>query len=228
MGFVTPARAGDWDCNTGLYMWLSGLDGTMGFGPVNDVPVSAKFTDIASYLDFAFAGYFEARQTKYILQTDLSFVNLGASRSAHINGSTVDVSLDMKQYIGELAGAYRVTPDFDLWLAGRLYSLKTAQTFQGSDLRTNSYTWGDVYVGARYHREFAEKWVAGVRADIGTGGSDLAWFGNANVGYHFTPTFTLGVGYRVLSLDYTNTDNGYFKYDIVQDGVGIVLDFALK
>jgi hypothetical protein len=120
-----------------------------------------------------------------------------------------------------------VTPEFDVWLAGRLYSLRTGQVYQGSSLSSNSETWGDVYVGARYHREFSERWIASVRADVGTGGSDFAWFGNALVGYQFSPTFTLGLAYRVLSLDYEKTDEYYFKYDITQDGLGIVANFSL-
>jgi hypothetical protein len=67
-----------------------------------------------------------------------------------------------------------------------------------------------------------------VRADVGTGGSDFAWFGNVLLGYRFTPTFTLGAAYRVLSLDREDTGDEYFKYDVVQDGLGIGANFSLK
>jgi hypothetical protein len=212
----------------GIYMWLAGIDGTIGAGQAKNVAVDAKFTDLAQYLDFSIAGYFEIRRPKYILGTDLFWVNLGATRTAHINGSNVDVDLNFKQTIGALGGAYRLTPKLDLWLTGRLYALKTSQTFQGVDQSSHSKTWGDVYVGARYHLDLGERWVVVGRADVGAGGSNLAVYGNLAVGYQFTPMFTLGAAYRVLSLDYEDTSDGYFKYDIIQDGLGIVANFSLK
>jgi hypothetical protein len=227
VGMSSPVRAEEWECDLGFYLWMCGLEGTIGSGPV-DAPVSAEFTDLASYLDFALAGYFEARKPRYILATDISYVNLGEERTAQIGASTIEVSLDVKQYIGEVGGAYRLTPEFDVWLAGRLYSLQSDVAVQGETAGAARQTWGDIYVGARYHRNFAEKWIAGVRADIGAGGSDFAWFGNAVVGYHFTETFTLGLGYRILSLDRESTDGDEsFRWDVVQDGIGIYTNFSL-
>jgi hypothetical protein len=222
------ASTNDRGYELGFYGWLAGLEGTMGFGRVNDVPVNASFSDIASFVDFSMAGYFEARRPKYIIGTDIFWVKLGATRTGHINGSDVDVDFNMDQYIAALGGAYRWTPQVDLWLTGRLYSLQNSLTFQGSNLAAASKTWGDVYIGARYHVDFAQRWIALARADIGTGGSDFAWYGNVAVGYHFTPTFTLGAAYRVLSLDReTGSNKDYFKYDIVEDGLGIVFSFSL-
>lgn len=231
----TPVRAQDSTQNSdtgkelGLYVWLAGLDGSMGFGRVSDVPVSLKVSDIASYLDFTMGGYFEYRQPKWIGGADMWWVNLGQTRNGYINGSVVDVDMNFNQYIGALGGAYRVKPDFDVWLTGRMYTLKTSQTFQGSDLSANSRTWADIYVGARYHYNFAQHWIAIARADIGAGGSKFAWFGNAVVGYRFNDTFTLGASYRVLSLDReTGSGQDFFKYDITMDGLGINANFSLK
>jgi hypothetical protein len=221
----TPVRAQDSTQNSdtgkelGLYFWLAGLDGSMGFGRVSDVPVNASFSDIAGYVDFSMAGYFEYRQPRWIAGADMFWVKLGATRPGQINGANADVDLNMDQYIGALGGAYRLTPQLDLWLTGRLYSLKTSQTLQGSDLSADSHTWADIYVGARYHYNFGQRWIAIARADIGTGGSDFAWFGNLLAGYRFNDTFTLGASYRVLSLDRkTGSGGDSFKYDIVQDG----------
>ncbi|HKW14346.1 MAG TPA: hypothetical protein VJS69_07670 [Candidatus Krumholzibacteria bacterium] len=235
MWAATPARAQDSTQNSdtgkelGLYLWLAGIDGSMGFGRVNDVPVNMTVSDIAKYLDFTMAGYFEYRQPKWIAGTDIFWVKLGHTRRGHIDGSNVDVDMNFNQYIGSLGGAYRVKPDFDVWLTGRVYTLKTSQTFQGSDLSSRSHTWADIYIGARYHYNFGERWIAIARADIGTGGSDFAWFGNAVVGYRFNDTFTLGASYRVLSLDReTGSGQDFFKYDITEDGLGIVANFSLK
>ena len=225
---ASPARAEGWECELGFYGWFAGLEGTIGLGQATDVPVAATFSDLASYLDFAMAGYFEARKPKYIFDADISYVGLGATRPAYIDGSTVDVNLDFSQVVGELGAAYRVRPSFDVWLAGRLYTLDAGSSFQGSTIRGGSLTWGDVYVGARYHTTFKTRWTASARADIGAGGSDLAWYGNATLGYKFTETFTLAAGYRVLSLDREDgTGQDYYQWDVVQDGLGVALQFAL-
>lgn len=227
---TSPAAATTDDSGNefGIYLWLTGLDGTIGFGESKDVAVDAKFTDIAGYLDFSMAGYFEMRRPKFIFGTDIFWAKLGATRPADIDGSNQDVDLNFDEYVGALGGAYRLTPQVDLWLTGRLYSLQTSQTYQGSDLSSKRQTWGDVYVGARYHMDLGSRWVAIARADIGTGGSKTAWYGNLALGYHFTPTFTLGAAYRVLSLDREDTSDGYFKWDITQDGLGIIANFSLK
>lgn len=236
---AAPARAQDAVSNNnsasgkelGMYLWLAGLDGSMGVGRVDDVPVDMSFSDLARLVDFTLAGYFEYRQPKWILGTDIFWVKLGATRSAHIGEyvGDVDVDFNMDQFIGALGGAYRWKPQVDLWLTGRLYTMKPSVTFQGSSLVSGSKTWGDIYVGARYHYNFAERWTAVARADIGAGGSDFAWFGNLAVGYRFNNTFTLGASYRVLTLDReTGEGKDFFKYDITQDGLGVVFNFSLN
>jgi len=49
------------------------------------------------------------------------------------------------------------------------------------------------------------------------------------VGYRFNDTFTLGGCYRVLSLEReTGEGKDFFKYDVTEDGLGIVGNFSLK
>ena len=226
--WASPASADEWECDLGFYAWLEGLDGTMGVSDENDVPVDASFSDLVSFLDFAGATYFEARKPKFALQTDVAYVKLGETRQAEVGASLVDVDLDFVQWIWEVGGAYRLTPKLNAWLAGRLYSMSANATFQGSALDERSQTWADIYVGASYRTHLAKRLVALARADVGAGGSDFAWFGNVALGWEFTPTFTLGVGYRILSLDYVTGSGGdYFKYDMTQDGLGIAFNFAL-
>jgi hypothetical protein len=227
LAWASPASADEWESDLGFYAWLAGIDGTIGVSDDAGIPVDASFSDLAGFVDFAGAMYFEARQPKFALQTDLSLVKLGEAREAQVGESLVDVELDFDQWIWEVGGAYRLTPRLDAWLAGRLYSMQGNATFQGSSLNEASETWADVYLGARFHTHLARRLVASARADIGAGGSDFAWFGNVVLGYEFTETFTLGVGYRILSLDRVSGSGGdYFKYDMTQDGLGIAFNFA--
>ncbi len=226
--WASPASADEWDCDLGFYAWLAGLDGTIGVANVSDVPVDATFSDLASFLDFAGATYFEARKPKFTLQTDISYVKLGEIRQAQVGASLVDVDLSFVQWIWEVGGAYRLTPKLDAWLAGRLYSMKAEEDFQGSPLNEGSKTWADIYVGARFRTHLAKRLIASIRADVGAGGSDFAGFGNVALAYELSNTVALGVGYRILSLDReTGSGGDYFKYDMTQDGLGIAINFAL-
>lgn len=65
-----------------------------------------------------------------------------------------------------------------------------------------------------------------LRGDIGVGGSEFAWFGNALVGYRFNEKLSAGVAWRVLSLDREPDGDNYFLYDVTQSGLGIGVGFA--
>jgi hypothetical protein len=225
-----PALAGGWNYDAALYGWFSGLSGTIGVGRLGDRPVEASFSELAGYLDFTLAGNFEARNAKVVLITDIFYVNLGAERDAEILKQTVKLNMDFSQWIIELGGGYRVSEEFDVLLAGRYYSFDvgaTASAISGEKTSEGTRSWGDVFLGARYHTELGEKWLLSLRGDLGFGGSDFAWFGNAAVGYQFTKLFSLGLTYRVLSLDYeTGADADYFKYNIITDGIGLEAKFS--
>lgn len=228
---VAPVAADDWNCNLVLYGWLSGLEGTIGVLDVAEEPVDATFDDLAGFVDFAMAGHFEAKKTRGLFIADVAYTNLGEERDATVANQPVTIDMDLTQWIIEAGGGYRATPEVDLLIVGRYYVLDTG-AMSSSDLgeatREVSKDWGDVFVGARYTKVLKEKWLFSIRGDIGAGGSEFAWFGDAAVGYRFTDTVSAGVAWRVLSLDREGdpADADYFAYDITQNGLGIGLGFG--
>ena len=225
-----PASADEWSYDAAIYMWFSGLSGTVGAGMAGDVPVEATFGDLAGYLDFAAAGYFEARNQKFVLMTDIYYVNLGKERDAEILNQTFELDLDYTQWILALGGGYRLSENFDVLLTGRYYIFDigaTADEISDDPVRESSHNWGDIFIGGRFHTVLGKKWNVSLQGDIGAGGSDFAWFGNAVVGYQFTDLFSLGLGYRILSLDYeTGSGADYFKYDVTTNGIGLEAKFS--
>jgi hypothetical protein len=229
---VRPAAAQEWQFYGAAYAWLAGLDGTIGAGPAGGgQPVEASFSDLASYIDFAAAGHFEARNAKVVLLTDINYVGLGAERDADVEGVPVTIDMDYNQWIIEAGGGYRISENFDALLVGRYYIQDlggTVTSIGGDESGETSHKWADMYVGGRYSNVLGGKWVVSVRGDVGFGGSDIAWFGNALVGYRLGKTLSLGLAYRVLSLDYeTGEGVDYYKYDVTMDGVGLVLGIGL-
>ena len=233
-GFSTvlakPSIAQEWEFDAALYAWLSGVDGTIGVGRAGDQPVEASFSDLAGFLDFAAAGHVEAHNGRFSIITDVNYVGLGSDRDAEIGGQPVSVAMDFDQWIVELSGGYGITPEFDVILAGRYYFQDlgdTAYLINDDTRREDSESWGDVFVGGRYKTLLGNRWVVSVRADVGIGGSDFAWFGNAFVGYRLSDLMTLGLAYRVLSLDYeTGSGADYYKYDTITSGLGLGLAFT--
>jgi hypothetical protein len=228
---AAPAAAGEWDYNLVLYGWLAGLEGTIGVDTVAEEPVDASFDDLAGFVDFAMAGHFEARSVKSLFVTDIAYTGLSSERDAMVANQTVKVDMSIDQWIMELGGGYRATPEIDLLVVGRYYILDMgAMTSSqlGEQTGEASESWGDIYVGARWSKLLKEKWLLSLRGDIGAGGSEFAWFGDALAGYVFNEKFSAGVAYRVLSLDREGNlaSADYFKYDVTQNGLGIGLGYS--
>jgi hypothetical protein len=228
---VNPASAQGWEYEAAIYGWLAGMDGTIGIIPEGSgEPVDATFSDLAGFLDFAAAGHFEARNSSIVLLGDINYVGLGAERDAEIDGQPVTVDMDYTQWIFELGGGYRLSREFDALLVGRYYIQdlgETATAVSGSESSGTSHSWGDIFVGARWTKFLGERWWISLRGDVGAGGSDFAWMGNAGFGYRFSELVSLGLAYRILSMDYqTGSGTDYYKYDVALNGLGMVLVFT--
>lgn len=226
---TTAQAEGEWSHEIGIYGWLAGLDGTIGIGDVAEEPVSATFDDLLDYVDFAMAGHYEARGPKSVFLADISYTGLGSEQDGQIGNQPVHVKMDLDQWIIEMAGGYRVAPQVDILLAGRYYIIDTGATFSQDDNEQSgsiSESWFDFFLGARYHTTFGSKWFTSIRGDIGTGGSDFAWFGQVALGYKFSEHWGTTVAWRILSLDYTgNEGSSYFRYDVAQSGLGLAIGY---
>ena len=96
----------DWEFRIEPYGWLTGLNGSTGIGPlITDVDQS--FSDIFDNLEMAAALQFEARHGAWGFIADGFYAELGGSGSTP--GPLFETTqVDVKQFIGELAVAYRV------------------------------------------------------------------------------------------------------------------------
>jgi opacity protein-like surface antigen len=100
------AEAGSWEFRLQPYGWLTGLDGTTGVGPLV-VDIDQSFSDIIDNIEMAAALQFEARNGRWGIIADGFYADLGGSGNSP--GPLYDeVKVGLKQFIGELAVAYRV------------------------------------------------------------------------------------------------------------------------
>ena len=226
LAVATPASASEWSYRASLYGWFAGLEGSIGVAGLVEEPLEATFEDLAGFLDFAVAGAFEARNERTFLHADVSYTGLGSTREAEVARQTVDVDLDLDQWIIEVDGGYRLSRSFAVLLAGRYYVIDTGSTFTapGAEKTVDfNENWFDFFVGARYERAIGPKWLFALRSDVGGGGSDLAWFGQAVLGYRVSDRWELAAAWRVLGIDYDGDDGRGFRYDVTQSGPGLSL-----
>lgn len=102
----SPPPSSGWEFRIEPYAWLTGLDGTTGVGPLV-ADIDQSFGDIFDNLDMAAALQFEARNGRWGVIADGFYAELGGSGSTP--GPIYDsVEIDLTQFIGELAVAYRV------------------------------------------------------------------------------------------------------------------------
>jgi hypothetical protein len=97
-----------------------------------------------------------------------------------------------------LAGARWVDLDYEVAVGGALSGDASA-------------TWVDPWFGGRGRFPLGERWIAGVRGDIGGFGvgTQFTWQALATVGWQCTEHLRVDLGYRALSLDFDDDDLDY-------------------
>lgn len=127
---VTPEEESGWTFRVEPYGWLTGLNGQTGIGPLI-ADVDQSFSDIFQNLDMAAALQVEARKGRLGILADGFYADLGDSGNAP--GPFYDeVEVDIKQFMGELAVAWRVYESprafIDLYAGARYNDLSTGLT----------------------------------------------------------------------------------------------------
>ena len=146
-------------------------------------------------------GHFEASNPVVVLFADVFYMGLEQDvqiqKTIGENTLTLSGSLDLNEWVVEGAVGYRISKELTFLFATRFYDINA--DIQIADTSTsNSKYWFDGFLGARYKTDFGGNWFTSLRADVGGGGSTFAWFGNAEIGYHFSKLFSVSLNYRIL------------------------------
>jgi len=213
-----------------LYLWGVSMSGTSTFG-TSTVPLDIEFKDAVSDLEGIFTFHYEGAKGHWGIIADYSFLNL--TPKAEIPGTPVQLNVDMKNTIGEIAGLYRFGPNNPWQLLAGFRSYDLDITITGLPQPPAPVpqiaikeTINDLFIGGRYMRDINDKWSFIGRADIGAGDSDLVWNVLAAFDYRFTKLLSAFGGWRVLNYD-VNTGSGAdtFKYDMSHSGPILALAF---
>jgi hypothetical protein len=227
---------GKWQAVVKPYFMFPNMNGTAGVADLPDVSVDAKPGDIFSHLQMGLMLYAEMENDKYAVSSDLLYMNLSEEipRGKLVSGG----ELRAKQFMWEVSGFRKISPWFDAGVGLRLNSLKSdirVDVFgaQGSVIpreASGSQTWVDPILVARFKTSPHRKLTGILRTDIGGFGigADFTWQVQADAVYRFSNLFSLGIGYRILGVDYEKgSGQDRFLYNMDSFGPVVKLGFNL-
>lgn len=216
VGGAAHAQTNDeWKFTAAIYGYFPDIGGTTTFPP-RDPASSSATVDIQTILDslkFAFMGSFEARKGQWGGFADVVYMDVGNTRDGvrdfrlgHV-GLPLDVNatvgLDLKGWVGTLAGTYRLVGDESLttdllfgarWLDLRLKvnwnlagNLGPIALSDRAGTREVDESFVDAIIGVKGRKTFGadHRWFVPYYLDIGTGQTDFTWQTYAGLGYSF-------------------------------------------
>ena len=205
MAAVQPAMALDNDLT--LYLWGSSISGTATVQDQSKNLVQADFDELVDKLEMAFQIHYEGVGDRWGVGLDYSYVGLGDTNDAGI-------STDVDTTIGEAFAIFRANDTLDLFGGVRFTELEMELAMLDTTLNTGDRSLTDFFAGGRVKVPFSANWGGALRADVGTGDSDIVWNIAALVDWQVSKAVALRGGYRWL--DYT-IDRDTSKLDAEMD-----------
>jgi len=198
-----------WEVVVAPYLWLAGIKGTVGVGSFT-TDIDPGFSDILNSLNFGFMGSLEARKGKFILATDLMYLNVEQTKST---GGTLFSSLNVNTktiMLSQVTG-YRLLSreggSLDAIVGIRFWHtstrLEAAPALLAGRVAETSKNWADAIGGLRGYKRLSRKFSVLGRGDFGGGGSDFTYRLFGGVGFDVSRKTTLIAGYRTQYVKYT-------------------------
>ena len=210
VSLVAPAAAQSGEWHIAPYAWLAGFDGSVGIqgapGTAGRVDVDTSFGDIKQAGAMVNLGWRAGRVSAF---GDWTYANVKTDAPTPFTTLYAGVDVKVRGNIVEANAGYDLlaTPGTSLDVYGgvRYYDLNIdlglrEGTLPGAVFGRSS-SWADGVVGVRWQTRFTDRWEAYATADIGAGGSDLAWQLVGAVGYRFS-WGTAFAGWRHLHVKY--------------------------
>ena len=214
-----------WEFTVAPYLWMAGLDGDVTVKGTKS-SVDADFGDILDNLDAGAQGYFEARNGKWGVYGDFTYIKV--ANDAKVGPVSIDVESSTTMAEGGLL--YRIFEGYgaqgspvgtDIFIGGRYMNLDAELDFAGIADVSSDRNWWDPLVGVAYSHDLSKDWLIKATADIGGFGigSDLTWGFRILGGYRLGKHANLWFGYRYLDIDYDEGSGANkFEYDVEMHG----------
>jgi hypothetical protein len=211
----------NWRFGVTPYLWLSGLDGKVGIGPVAS-NVDLGVGDVLDMLKFGIMGTAEARKGPWLISADGIYVSLGQGQVIAFRGDTGSLELNQHETIIQPVGGYTIGDNvwavdflggFRYWNLGATLNVDTSR--RPSNEHSAGRSWADATAGFRFRWVPLPSFRFVAAADGGAGGAKNTWQAYSSVGFDPWKHWTVGAAYRWLSVDY---DRSNFLYDTDMKG----------
>ena len=228
------AEDGKWHFRVSPYLLMPYMRGTTGIDTLL-TDVDATPSDIFDKLQFGAMLQFEANNGTWGIGFDGIYMDLEQTGkpAGGILQDRLAWTVRMQQGAAELTGFRRLGSWAEVLAGGRVNVLSSELTIRTLNLGTYSRsldkTWVDPFVGLRLTAPNMGKWNLVVRGDVGGFGlgSKFAWQVHPQVGYRFSKLFELQAAYRAMGMNYEDTGDPTFTYDMKIFGpeLGMVFHF---
>jgi hypothetical protein len=219
------------------YLMLTSMSGTTGIGRAPNTFICVPASKVFSFLQIGGMLYAEVHNDQWAYTSDLFYASL--SQDASAKNGILNGSASLKQFWWELEGLYRLNPWLEVGVGARINSIKAGLTVNASipsgsntELFSTDKTnaWVDPLIVTRMRTWVNNKWLFQLRADIGGFGigSKIAWQLQPDIGYSVSKLLQVGIGYRIISMNYENGTKGtddYFLYDMDEYGPQVRIGF---
>ncbi|HSE37240.1 MAG TPA: hypothetical protein VLG74_08060 [Blastocatellia bacterium] len=225
----TQGSSDKWEFMVAPYLWLAGLNGTIGVGDIT-TDIDPGVSDILNALNFGFMATFEARKNKFILINDLMYISLEKTKDT-TGPLFSSLTANEKVFVLSPVAGYRLVEgkgsSLDAIAGIRFWHTSTrlelAPNQSAGRVAESSKNWADVIGGLRGQVHVSRLFSLVGRGDLGGGGSDFTYQLFGGVGIDVSEKVSLFGGYRYLYFKYTRGDSLF-------DGAlnGVVLGAAFR
>jgi len=228
----------NWQFDAQLYIWAADFGGELNNGASFDVP----FSTMVDNLKMGFYGSFEARKQKWLIFTDIVYLNIETDHAAPDTSEPVDFtprSLSMNGGAINLVGGYNLLVKgksrLDLIAGARYLDL-------GSEFALNVTFLGDtttkfipiemgtaldavIGVKGKYAFANANRWSIPYYLDIGAGDSDFTWQALTGISYQAANWVDVALTYRHMEWDLKSTDGIIKNVNFDGPALGAIFHF---
>jgi hypothetical protein len=206
---ATPAAAAAGELNFTPYVWIPGVNGTIGTGGGDSGlgdRVSVEF-DPEYRIGGAMVN-FSWREGRFTTFGDWTYANVRADSPSPYGALYSGVNGQIIGNVIQLFTGYMLVDhegmQLDAFIGARAYGITGRLGFEegaaaATKLSSNE-VWLDAAAGLRFNAVVYRHWLAHLRGDVGSGGSNLTWQGYAAAGYEFSWGALLA-GWRHLYID---------------------------
>jgi hypothetical protein len=219
-----PAPRTEWDAELSIYAWLWSADGTAEV-TTSGGTADASFGDLDGPFDPGASVRVETRSKYSALMAGVTYLHMDQAREVETPEGTTHGELNTRQVVLDAGAGYRLAPAFEILGAARYYIIRTDGSFGADGIENEDRSWMDVFLGGRLTNLYGP-WSLSIRGDIGAGGSNLAWFGNAVVAYRASARTSLRMEYRFLSTDRGGEGSVHSDWDVMESGLGLGIGFG--